>query len=246
MKYTHQRDNLGVEIDVHQCTLSEAEIDKIHAGIDALTKQVEHFPVASLHVLVERNARSNDFSVKTDLFLTGETIISGDHDAQVYPAFERCVQNLVKDVAAYKDRLDMGPERQKQAKGTHQTLQPTAAPDLAAIDAAVRDADYVAFRTATFAYEEPLRKRAGRWVERYPEAEAQIGKQLEMADIVEEVFLDAFEQYDRRPQDVRFGEWLEGLIDPAVKELLAHPDEELENIALARTAREAEDGAGAV
>ena len=92
MKYTHQRDNLGVEIDAHQCTLSPAEIDKIHAGIDALTKQVEHFPVASLHVLVERNVRTNDFTVKTDLFLTGETIVSGDHDAHVYPAFERCVQ----------------------------------------------------------------------------------------------------------------------------------------------------------
>ncbi len=110
----------------------------------------------------------------------------------------------------------------------------------------MRDADYAAFRTATFAYEEPLRKRAGRWVERYPRAEAQIGNKLEMADVVEEVFLDAFEQYDRRPKGVRFGEWLEGLIDPAVKELLAHPDEELENIALARTARAAEDGAGAV
>lgn len=246
MKYTHQRDNLAVEIDAHHCTLSPAEIDKMHTGIDSLTKQVEHFPVASMHVLVERNARTNDFTVKTDLFLTGETIVGSEHDAHVYPAFERCVQSLVRDVAAYKDRLDMEPERQKQEKGTHQTLQPSAAPDLGAVDAAVRDADYAAFRTATFAYEEPLRKRAGRWVERYPEAEARIGKQLEMADIVEEVFLNAFEQYDRRPKDVRFGEWLEGLIDPAVRELLAHPDEELENIALARAARAAEDGAGAV
>ncbi len=246
MKYTHQRDNLGVEIDAHQFTLTAAEIEKMHAGIDALTKQVEHFPVASLHVLVERNVRGNDFSVKTDLFLTGETIVSSDHDAHVYPAFERCVQNLVRDVAAYKDRLDMTPERQKQDKGTHQTLQPTARPDPSALDAAVRDADYAAFRMAAFAYEEPLRKRAGRWVERYPEAEAQIGRKLGMADIVEEVFLNAFERYERRPTQVRFGEWLEGLIDPAVKALLAHPDEELENIALARAARAAEDGAGAV
>ena len=138
----------------------------------------------------------------------------------------------------------MEPERQKQEKGTHQTLQPSAAPDLAVVDAAVSDGDYAAFRTATFAYEEPLRKRAGRWVERYPEAEARIGRRLEMADIVEEVFLNAFERYDRRPKGVRFGEWLEGLIDPAVRELLAHPDQELENIALARAARGPERGRG--
>ena len=108
------------------------------------------------------------------------------------------------------------------------------------------DRDYAAFRTATFVYEESVRKRIGRWVERYPNAEAQIGKRLQIADIVEEVFLNAFENYDRRPGGVRFGEWLENLIDPAVKELLRRPDAELENIALARAARAAEKGTEAV
>ena len=246
MKYTHRRDNLRIEIDVHQCRLSQAVIDKMHAGVDSLTKQVEHFPVADLHVLVEHNARSNDYTIKTDLFLTGQTLVAGCHDALVYTAFEHCVDALAAEVQAYKDRLGMVAEHQKQEKATHQTLEPTAAPDLAAIDAAVRDGDYAAFRTATFAYEEPVRKRIGRWVERYPEAEARIGKKLEIADIVEEVFLDAFEHYGRRPKEVRFGEWLEERIDPAVKELLAHPDRELENIDLARTARAAEKGADAV
>src|SRR5207237_10695219 len=115
-----------------------------------------------------------------------------------------------------------------------------------AIDAAGADGRYAAFRTATFAYEEPGRKRAGRWVERYPEADVQIDKRLKIADIVEEVFLNAFENHGRRPEGVRFGDWLEGLIDPAVKELLKRPDAELENIRLARTARAAEKGAGAV
>ena len=246
MKYTHQRDNLSIQIDAHQCTLSPAVIDKMHAGAESLTRQVEHFPVASLHVLVERNARTNDYTVKTDLFLTGETLVASNHDGQVYTAFERCLDGLAAEVRAYKDRLGGVPERQKQEKATHQTVQPSAAPDPAAVDAAVRAGDYAAFRTATFAYEESVRKRAGRWVERYPEAEARIGKQWKMADIVEEVFLDAFENYDHWPREVRFGEWLEERIDPAVRELLAHPDRELENVNLARSARAAEDGADAV
>ena len=252
MKYTHQRDNLNIEIDAHHCTLSRAVLDKMHAGLDSLRKQVEHFPVADLHVRVEHHVRGNDYAVKTDLFLTGETLVGGDHDLLLYTAFERCVHKLAADVQAYKDRLGRVPERQKQQKATHQTLQPTAVPDPAAIDAAVRAGDYAAFRTATFAYEEPVRKRAGRWVERYPEADARIGgrggatRPLQIADIVEEVFLDAFENYDRRPKDLRFGDWLEERIDPAVKELLAHPDRELENIDLARTARAAENGAEAV
>ncbi len=97
----------------------------------------------------------------------------------------------------------MEPERQKTGEGDAPDAAADGAARPAAIDAAVRDGDYAAFRTATFVYEEPVRKRAGRWVERYPEAEAQIGKQLEIADIVEEVFLNAFEQYDRRPNGRR-------------------------------------------
>ena len=147
---------------------------------------------------------------------------------------------------AYKSRLGQQPERQKTEKGTRQPVQPTAPPDTTAIDAAVRNQDYAAFRTATFVYEEAVRKRAGRWVERYPEAEAQIGKQWEIADLVEEVFLNAFENYDRRPDGAGLGDWLEGLIDPAVKALLKAPDAELENIRLARSARAAEKGAEAV
>jgi hypothetical protein len=128
----------------------------------------------------------------------------------------------------------------KQVKGTHQSLEPTVDPDAAAVDRAVAEGDYSAFRRATFGYEEPLRRRVGRWIERYPALSARIGKGITIDDVVEEVFLDAFEAYGDRPRGNRLGDWLEGLIDPAIKELAAHPDEELENINLARAARAAE------
>ncbi len=242
MKPSDRRNDFAIQIDAHQCSLSQTVTNRMRDASDSLARQVEHFPVASLHVLVERNARANDYSVKTDLFLTGETLVCREQDAQLYTAYERCLEGLAKEVQAYKNRLDQGTERQKTEKGTRQTVEPTSSPDMAAIDAAVRDQDYAAFRTATFAYEESVRKRIGRWVERYPKAEAQIGKGLKIADLVEEVFLDAFEKYARQPVGVRFGEWLEGLIDPAVKELLKNPDAELENIRQARSARAAEEG----
>ncbi len=246
MKPTDRRNDFPIQIDAHRYTVSPAENDKIREGAGSLRRQVEHFPIANLHVLIERNARSNDYTVKTDLFLNNETLVCSDHDALPYTAYERCLQSLSAEVERYKARLGQDAERQKTEKATRQTVRPTASPDMAVIEAAVRDRDYAAFRTATFVYEEPVRKRAGRWVERYPEADAQIGKRLKIADIVEEVFLNAFENYDRRPEGVRLGDWLENLIDPAVKELLRRPDEELENIALARAARAAEQGGGAV
>jgi len=246
MKYSVQRHNLRIQLDAQQCDLSPAVINKLESSMNALRKQVEDFPVSDLHILVERNGRSNDYSVKTSLILPGGTMVSSEHSPQIHPAFEKCVHNLLEDVRAYKERMGLVAERQKLEKGTRQEVAPAPDPDPAALEAAVRDGDYAAFRAAAFGYEEPLRKRVGRWVERYPAVVARIDKGLKINDIVEEVFLDAFEGYGRRPTDVRFGDWLERLIDPAVKELMAHPDEELENINLARTARAAEQGPEAV
>lgn len=112
--------------------------------------------------------------------------------------------------------------------------------DAEVLDHAVSKGDYTAFRFATLPLEESLRKRVGRWVQRYPEFQARIGSGVEIADVVEDVFLLAFENYRDRPKHLTFSAWLEELIDPAIKALKDHPDEELENIALVRSARVAE------
>jgi len=244
MKQTHRRDNLLVEFDPRHCQLTPAEIDHMLVNLDALSRQVAHFPTADLRILIEHNERNSDYSVKTTLILDGSTLVSTDHDGVAHAAFERCLNNLSANVKAYKDRLGQVPERQRQEKGTVQEVEPTLDPDPIVLEEAVRADDYTSFRMATFGYEEALRDRVGRWVQRYPEIDARIGTDFTIHDLVEEVFLTAFENYGRRPREVRFGDWLGGLIDSAVKKLQRHPDEELENVRLAQSAREAEQGPG--
>jgi len=228
--------------DAHQCKLTDEETAQMTERLGSLLRQVEHFPLRDVHILVERNTRSNDYSVKVTLVLPGSSLVGNDHDTFLLAAFDRCLAGLEENVHAYKDRLGQVPERQKVGKGTHQDVDPDVSPDGAAIEAAVRDGDYAAFRTATLPYEEPVRKRIGRWIERYPDVDRRIGRDLKVADVVEEVFLNAFEAYAHRPADVRFGDWLESLIDPAVKALQGRSEAELENINLVRSAREAEGG----
>jgi len=225
---------LQVKIDTHHCELSPEEIAKFHEGLGALGRMTDNFPVADLHVLISFRTRNYEFSVKTSLILPGATLVASDYDVIALAAAERCVDNLMRKLKDYKDRLGNVPERQKTEKGTRRELQPTADPDLAAIESAVQAGDYAAFRDITQGYEEPLRAHVGRWVERDPAADAAIGPRFTIADVVEEVFLTAFETYDDRPRGLRFGDWLDNLIDPAVKELLRHP-EELESVSLART-----------
>jgi ribosome-associated translation inhibitor RaiA len=222
--------------DVHQYTLADAERRMLEGDLDGLTRQVQNFPVADLHVMIEGNARSNDVSVKLTLILPGQTLVTNDHDRALTAAFERALGALSHSVEAYKAKLDGQTERQKAEKGTQHPIRPTTDIDQSAVDEAVAAGDYARFRMVLLPFEDAVQARAGRWVQRFPEYEARIGKDVKLSDVTEEIFLTAFDQYGARPEGVPLGDWLERVIDPAVKALMTRTAEEMENINLARTA----------
>lgn len=222
--------------DVHQYKLSDAERRMLEDDLDGLTRQVENFPVADLHLMIEGNARSNDVSVKLTLILPGNTLVTNDHDPVLSAAFERALSSLIDSLQAYKDKLGGHDERNKAEKGTVQPLRPTRDIDQGAIDAAVQNGDYAAFRAALLPFEDGVQARAGRWVQRFPEYEARIGKDVKLSDVTEEIFLTAFDQYEQRPEGLHLSEWLGNLIDPSVKALMTRTAEEMENINLTRSA----------
>jgi hypothetical protein len=236
---TAARADLLVTFDAHECHPAPSVYDEMRAGLGGLARQVAHFPTHDLRVYIEGKARSNEFVVKLSLILPGRTFACSERGPTMYGPFERCVDVLVEQVKAYKDSLGQVPERQKAEKGTHQPLLPTTPIDIAAVSAAVEAGDYAAFRTALAPYEDGLRVRVGRWIERYPAVQGLIGKRLEAVDVAEAVFLAAFDEYDHQPLDERFGDWLESLIDPTVRAFEHNPDEELENVNMARTAVDA-------
>jgi ribosome-associated translation inhibitor RaiA len=242
MTFSDQSYNLLVDLDMKHCQLSPQELNKMETMLSPLGDMVRHFPVSRLHVLVSFRHRTNDYLVRTSLILCGDTLVSSDHQPLAWTAFEHCINNLVREVRRYKDCLDDKPERAKQLEGTHHEMVPTLAPDAAAIEAAVLDGDYVAFRTACIGYEEPVRLHVSRWVERYPVVAARLGNDLRLEDLVEDVFLIGFEECEHRPRDIPFGEWLGRHIDTAIKGMANHPDAEIENVRMARLAREAQTG----
>ena len=168
MKNSNGKPGLRIRIDTHQCNLSPAVVDKMESDLDSLGRQVADFPVAEVQILVEHNARSNDYSVKTSLILPGSTLVGNGRDAAVHVAFQNCLQSLEENVRGYKERLDRTSERQKQEKGTHQDLLPSVDPDPVELAEAIAADDYSAFRTATFGYEDAVRQRAGRWIDATP------------------------------------------------------------------------------
>lgn len=242
MTFSDQSYNLLVNLDMKHCQLPPGELNKMETMLSPLGDMVRNFPVSKLHVLVSRRHRTSDYVVRTSLILSGDTLVSSEHHELAHTAFEHCINNLVREVQRYKDRLGSVAEQAKQRVGTHHELVPTIPPDAATIEAAVQNSDYAAFRTATSGYEEPVTASVGRWVERYPQVAARLGRDLHISDLVEDVFLIAFEEYEYRPKDLRFGEWLGRHIDTAIKAMAEHPEEEMENVNMVRLARQAETG----
>jgi len=238
MPFSDTSYNLRIELDTNNCELTPTQIEHFEQGLAPLRKPVEKFPVSDLYITVTYQPRSNAYRVNTALVLTGRTLAAGDIDQYAYPAFERCIRKLARRVETYEADLADVEERKKHQKGTHHDVFPETPPDVELLEKAVAEQDYVAFRNAMTVYEEPLRKRIGRWVQRYPAIEQRIGEDLNLNDMVEEVFLNALERWDKRPDEVPLGEWLEQLIDPSVRLLAEHPAEELENIDFARSLRE--------
>ena len=235
MRYSDLSENIHIELDDENCELSEAQIGQMERALTPLRAPLEPFPVAHLYITVAYKHPSHDYRVKVALRLPGKGLATGDVDEEMYPAFRRCVRKLLAKVRAYQQHMDHSEEISKHEKGTHHDVIATRPVDWDEIDVAIRAQDYGRFRKLTLPFEESIRKRAGRWLQRYPEIEAQLGSRFDLADVVEEVFLNAFERIAEHPREVPFGDWLEGLIDPSIKLLYTDTDEELTNISFARS-----------
>lgn len=240
MKYSDQSYNIRIELDTENCEFSERQIAKLEETLSPVRELVKDFPVTDLYVTIQYYPPSHEYRVKTVFQLTGKGLATGDVEEDWHLAFRRCVRKLVHKVTAYKARLGSDEETAKHEKGTRQDVIANQPVDTQALAEAVEQSDYAEFRTLLYPFEEPVRKRVGRWIQRYPQVEAQLGERFDLADIVEEVFLNAFERFDDHPREVPLGDWLENLIDPSVKLLSKDTDEELANISFARSAVEAE------
>jgi hypothetical protein len=228
-----------VEIQPPDCTIPAAEQARMQASLRPQAEAVWGFPVADLLLKVIFHPHSQSYHIEARLRLPGATLFTGDQDPYLDPAFQRCVRKLVRKAEAYRENPDREAEiRAEELTALDRDIVAPEDPAEGPLGEAVRAGDYRAFRYALVNYEDWLRKRVGRWVQRYPEAQARVGDGLRLGDLVEEVYLNAFERYTQRPTRVRFSEWLDSLIDPSLKAMMRHPDEERENASLARTLRE--------
>jgi hypothetical protein len=245
VQYTDDRHNLRVEISPRQFDLAPDELARMQQALGRVGEAVEGFASAELHVKLIRHPRGG-FHAEARLRLPGRSLFSGDWDDELAPAFDRCVRKLLSHVEGYREHPDAAAEeRARRLAALNRDVVAPEDPAEGPLGEAARAGDYRAYRRALSGYEEWLRNRVGRWVQRYPEAQARVGDDLRIGDLVEEVFLTAFVRHERRPTVVPLHRWLDQLIDPSLRALLRHPDEAAENASLARTYRDTAPVGGA-
>jgi ribosome-associated translation inhibitor RaiA len=239
MQYTDDRHHLRVQIEAKQCNIPQDELTRMERTLSSLGEEVEDFPTSDLSITVIRHPRSQDFHVEAKLQVPGRSLRTGDTDIYLDSAFDRCTRKLVQKVRDYKAHPDW--QAIEQARKEINRNQDVAAPggtDMGPLGEAVAAGDYQLFRNLLINYESWIRRRVGRWIERYPKAQALVGNGLSVGDLVEEVYLNAFEHYRQRPTEVPFHQWLEQLLDPSLQAMLRHPGEESMNASFARSLRD--------
>ncbi len=65
-------------------------------NLQTIHEMVDDFPVSTLYISVHRHVKYGDYHVKTSLVLPGKTLLTGDRDVLIHPAYERCIHKLAK------------------------------------------------------------------------------------------------------------------------------------------------------
>jgi ribosome-associated translation inhibitor RaiA len=219
-------DNLEVHIDAKECRVPDEVRARMLPRLEAIGRLSHDFGPCPLWLPIVHRPRTSVYHAQAKLKLPGETIITGEHNASIEAALERCLGKVASRIHAAKaepnrEAMDRAQREAALARDIVAPVEPDAGP----LGKAVMEGDYEAFRRAFLTHEEWVRQRVGRWIQRYPDVEEQIGASLKIADLVEEVFLLAFEQYPDRPTHISFREWLEQLIDPAIKDFWRKPED---------------------
>ena len=238
MRHTEQRGVLHIELETKECNLPFDELTRLQDPLDRVVEGVGNLP-SDLKVSVVHHPVSDRFHVSADLRLPRRSIFTGDWDPYLDTAAQRCLRKLIHKIEAYRHEPDRDADRTaEEVSSSHQAVIAPQDPDAGELGEAARDQDYGRFRQLLAGHDDWLRLRIGRWLQRYPSINDQLGDRIRMGDLVEEVFLNAFEVYDGRTKHQSLSDWLDELIDPSLRTLWRNGDQEEENISFVRSLRE--------
>src|SRR5437773_4684427 len=106
MQSTHDLNHLRLEINTVNCDIPDDERARLQSLLAPLAEAVSDWPTADLAIKVIFHPNSRSYHAEFKLNLPGRTLFTGEADAYLDSALERCVRKLVHKVQDYKDHPD--------------------------------------------------------------------------------------------------------------------------------------------
>jgi hypothetical protein len=206
-----------VDLKTSGLRLSDFDRDRFDQATEHLDKLTATWQSRRLHATVERAGHSNDCFVRMVLTLSSRRLISSDKSASPASSFQKCVDVLSRKIALMKERV----ERNHGMRAVRRAKEEASLLDLDAARRAVDAGHYAGFRDALAEVPEQVEAEIGRRLKFHPDAEALLADEFVIQDLVEEVLHQAFERLGARPDRVTFKDWILGLVDPAIEEVVA-------------------------
>jgi len=209
---------MQVQIKTSHHGLSGLDREELDRAVEQLDRLTENYEMRHLHVDVARVGRTNEVRVKLVLALARRRLVVDVRGPGVGPAARDGVAVLSRKIELAKDRVHRlhGKRMLRRAKAE------AALVDMDALRAAVAASDYGAFRDALREAPEAVEAELGRRLKRHADAEALLGDEFLIADLVEGVIRRAYENYADRAASTPIHEWLFHSIDPIVEEFVVH------------------------
>jgi len=234
-------DRMRLDIRSTNCDIPADERQRMETWISDLNDRLEGVGTSALFVRISFHPQSNDFNAELKLRTPHGTFKSRVKNEYLDSALAKSFESLTAQVEA--DGGHRKPTEEGAIEDRRALLERRFTNDVHADDGplaqAVLAGDYQTFRNIISDYEDWLNRRVGRLIQRDPDAQLDVGNQFRISDVVEETYLQAFESFLHRPHNISLHEWLERLIDPALRALQQNREEEEEAVSYARTVRQA-------
>lgn len=231
-----------LQVDAENFQLSNDDLEQIRADCSDLDPLLVEFPTLRVLLNILHYERSNAYESKLSIVTPGQTISTRETAGSWNAAFNACLQKAHRRVKHYREIMQQQQADVPAYDAISGTVDPTQQLDGAVVSQAIESDDYLSFRKAMWPLEPALRRRVSEWLRRYPDLESMIladdDAAFSTADLVEEVFMLAFDQYGKWPREMFFGQWIETLIDPALENFANDPAGEAEKINYIRSALE--------
>jgi hypothetical protein len=232
--HASQIGNTHLEIAALDCDLPGDELTHIQDDLTLLAQNLAEFPTSELYLRIVHHPRSERYHVQAKLKLPGKTIVTGHYSPWLDEALNRCLGKIRRRVDGYKNEAPRDAiAAAEQRKELADVVAPME-PDAGELGAAVERQDFAAFRRLLAGYESQLRTEVAHRTLGDARIAPMIGWELDNDDIVEDVYLTAFEHFAEKPDQTTIGQWLVDFIEPSMQALAGDPDER-EAASFART-----------